>query len=386
MAKIIKKIRMSEFGMRVTEKFYPGQKNDPEHYTLNKDAMERFRYCDNKKTTSQMNQEIEACRKYWKCYPHHYFTHDLYREEKELTKKDLIGYIPSFFWYYLYLPHYRSLKYSLITGNKIITEQFFRSLEISQPETLCRVLGGKLYSPAMKISAFDQVHRELTLHNYEKLFMKPADGSGGRGIVIFHRTDDGRYVTRGNTFFNKEFFDGLPEKPDYIIQAGIVQDPEISRVYPESVNTCRIITENKNGTARLVCAMLRVGRGHVEVDNNSSGGISTNININNGKSGDFATSYSGEKFSIHPDTQFEFRNFTIPRWDEIRNFALESAGKLPFFTHLGWDIALTAEGPVAVETNCNPAIDGMEMASGGLREAFGIDNPNYYWKNPGKRI
>ena len=49
----------------------------------------------------------------------------------------------------------------------------------------------------------------------------------------------------------------------------------------------------------------------------------------------------GEKFSKHPDTQFEFRNFTIPRWDEIRNFALESAGKMPFFTHLGWDIALT---------------------------------------------
>ena len=39
---------------------------------------------------------------------------------------------------------------------------------------------------------------------------------------------------------------------DYIIQAGIVQDPEISRIYPESVNTCRIITENKNGTARIV--------------------------------------------------------------------------------------------------------------------------------------
>jgi hypothetical protein len=377
---------MSEFGMRVTEKFYPSKKNDPLHKTLLNDAMIRFRNCENKKNASQMNQEIEVCRKYWKCYPHHYFTHDLYREEKELTKNDLIGYIPSFFWYYLYLPHYRSLKYSLITGNKIITEQFFRGLSISQPETLCRLMDGKLYSPAMKVSAFDQVQADLVVHNYEKLFMKPADGSGGHGIVIFHRTDDGRYVTRDNTFFTKEFFDALPKKPDYIIQAGIVQDPEISRIYPESVNTCRIITENKNGTVRILCSMLRIGRGRGEVDNASSGGLSIRIDTNNGKFGEFAISYDGEKYAKHPDTRFEFRNFTIPRWDEIRNFALESAGKMPFFTHLGWDIALTADGPVTVETNCNPAIDGMEMASGGLREAFGIDDPDYYWKNPGKRI
>lgn len=377
---------MSEFGLRVTEKFYPSKKNAPDHYTLNNKAMERFRDCGNKKTPSQMNQEIEVCRKYWKCYPHHYFTHDLYREEKELTKNDLVGYIPSFFWYYLYLPHYRSMKYSLITDNKIITEQFFRSLEIAQPETLCRVVDGILYSPVMKVTGFDQVQRELTVHNYEKLFMKPVDGSGGQGILIFHRTEEGRYVTRDNIFFNREFVDALRKKPDYIIQAGIVQDPEISRIYPESVNTCRIITENKNGTVRLVCGMFRIGRGQAEVDNASSGGITINININSGKLGNIAMSYASETFTVHPDTRFEFRNFTIPRWDEIRNFALQSAVKLPFFTHLGWDIALTADGPVAVEINCNPTIDIMDRTAGGLREAFGIDDPDYYWKNPGKRL
>jgi hypothetical protein len=377
---------MSELGMRVTEKFYPGQKNDPLHKILINDAMIRFRKCETKKNSSQINQEIQICRQFWNCYPHHYFTHNLYLKEIQVKNEDLINFIPQFFWYYLFLPHYRSPKYSLITDNKIITEQFFRSLEIAQPTTICRILNGKLYSSSMKVSTFDQIQKELTLHDFEKLFMKPVDGSGGHGIFIFHRTDDMQYVSRDNCVFSQKFLDTLEKKQDYIIQAGIIQDSEISRIYPESVNTCRIITENKNGNARIVGSMLRIGCGSGEVDNASSGGISISIDKNNGKLGDFAVSYDGKTFSKHPNTQFEFRNFTVPGWSEILKFALESAGKMPFFTHLGWDIALTHDGPVAVETNRNPAIDGMEMACGGLREAFGIDDPNYYWKHPGKTL
>jgi len=372
--------------MSVIEKFYPGKKNDPEHKAMWEEAMIRFKECDNKKNTTQINQEIQLCKKFWKCYPHHYFTYDLYRKENQLTKEELINYIPHFFWYYLFLPHYRSSKYFLITGNKIITEQFFRSLKIAQPETLCRLFDGKLYSPAMKVSTYDQVLEELIIHNYKKLFVKPAHGHGGHGIYIFHITDDGRYVSRENIIFNQEFLDNLRKKQDYIIQAGIVQHPEISRIYPESVNTCRIYTENKYGSVRAVCAILQMGRSQNEVDNASSGGICTSININSGKIGDFAISNTCEKFTVHPDTKFEFHNFTIPRWGEIRKFAIESAGKMPFFTHLGWDIALTADGPVAVETNCNPSIDFNEVIEGGYREAFGIIDPDYYWKNPGKKL
>lgn len=136
----------------------------------------------------------------------------------------------------------------------------------------------------------------------------------------------------------------------------------------------------------MVCAILRMGRNHNEVDNISSGGISTNVNIQNGMLGDFAISYQGGKFERHPDTQFIFRNNKISRWSEVKKFVTDCAGKLPFFTYIGWDISLTPDGPVAIEVNTAPAIDIMEMTDGGLREAFGIDDPDYYWKNPGKRI
>jgi hypothetical protein len=184
---------------------------------------------------------------------------------------------------------------------------------------------------------------------------------------------------------NSDYLNRLKKKQDYIVQAGVIQDSEISGIYPGSVNTFRIIVENINGLARVVCAVMRIGRGLSEIDNASSGGIFIKIDIPSGRMCDFATSYNGERFNEHPNTHVKFQNFKISRWDEIKRFAIEAAGKMPFFTYLGWDIALTVNGPLVIEINSNPAHDIMEMSSNGLREAFCIEDPNYYWKNPGKR-
>jgi hypothetical protein len=385
MAKLIKKILMSEFGLKLREKFYPTKNKDPDTLTHLEQSMKRFYECDNKKTASQIKREIQVCKKYWKCYPHHYFTNNLYRADNEVTDEELINYIPQFYWYYVFLPHYSSPSFYMIGENKIIIEQFFKALKISQPKTLCILLHGYVYSSGMERLTGNQVQNELIHNNPEKLFVKPAEGCGGKGIHIFHKNDPGHFVTKDNVSFDQNFLDTIGKDQDYIVQYGVTQNREISEIYPESVNTFRIYTENKNGVSRVVCAMLRMGRGHKEIDNVSSGGICVNIDISTGKLGDYAMSYDEEKIAQHPDTHVAFHNVTISQWDEIRKFATVSASKMPFLTYLGWDIALTPDGPVAIEINRTPILDVMETLSGGLREAFGIDDPDYYWKNLGKR-
>jgi len=387
MVKLIKKLKATEFGMKLREKFYPRFDSNPivsPQKNLAK-SMKRYKACDSKKCQSQIKQEITICKKFWKCFPYHYYMYDLYQEYKQLTKEDLINYIPDFFWYYLYLPHHTSYEFWLLTDNKIITEQFFRSLKILQPDNLCSILNGRIYSPELMLMNYDQVELELERKNAKKIFVKPAESGQGKGIYIFHKSEDGKYISPENLFFTETFLAMIGKHNDHIIQEGITQHPEISAIYPESVNTIRIITENKNGDVQVVCAMMRIGRGKHEIDNASAGGIFLKIEIDNGKVGDFAMSYDGEKFSHHPDTHFIFHNFKIPDWDEILRFANESAGKLPFFTHLAWDISLTEQGPIAIEINLNPGINGLQISNGGLRHVFGIENPDYYWKNPGKR-
>jgi hypothetical protein len=388
MHKFLKEIKLSEFYMKIKEKLYPQYNENPVYdlrYLYAK-AMIRFDTCETRKKNSQIRSEIQIYKKFWKCYPYDYFFYDLYREENTLTPDELINYIPSFFWFYLYLPHHTSYKYHMITDNKIATEQYFHGVNISQPVTLCRIVNGILYSPHMQLLTYDEVMIELTKKNYEKVFVKPAVGGGSKGIYIFHRTGVGLYSTDQQILFNEEFLSSIGTLKDYILQPGILQDHQISKMYPESINTFRIITENKKGDVRVICAMLRIGRGGKEVDNASAGGIFIKIDTKSGTVGSYAMSYDCEKFSKHPDTHFEFQTVKISRWDEIVKFTTDSAGKLPFFTHLAWDVALTVDGPLAVETNLGFGIEGLQISHGGLREAFRIENPDYYWKNPGRRI
>jgi hypothetical protein len=378
MARSLHSFRSSALWLKLREKLFPWHTNDPDIRSVIAPAMIRFRASRDKKTRAQINREIRVCKSYWKCYPHHYFVQNLYLRDRCLTDEELTGYIPEFFWYKLFLPYHNSSPYSLIGENKIVMDLFFRSLDISHADTRGFILNGSFYTPDMVRVGTGQIP---DIGDAGKLFVKPVDGFGGDGIRVFHRNEQGSYLSGGSVSFDKYVRDLEGKSREAIIQAGIVQDKAISLIYPSSVNTFRIITENKGGHARAVCAMLRMGRGSGEIDNVSSGGLCTHVDINSGKTGDFAVSSSGQKYPEHPDTRFVFRNHSIHRWEEIRNFAVRSAEKLPFLSYLGWDIALTPDGPVSIEINRLPAVYPMEMLHTGLRDVFGIHDPDFYWKN-----
>ena len=42
-----------------------------------KSAVKRYKYCTDKKPKRQIRAEIAICKKFWGCYPLHYFRYDL---------------------------------------------------------------------------------------------------------------------------------------------------------------------------------------------------------------------------------------------------------------------------------------------------------------------
>ena len=73
-------------------------------------AMKRFKKCDNKKLKSQTKKEMVLCKKFWGCYPLHYYRYGLYKKNKELSERELLNYIPEFFFYYLFLTHHQFIQ------------------------------------------------------------------------------------------------------------------------------------------------------------------------------------------------------------------------------------------------------------------------------------
>jgi hypothetical protein len=344
-----------------------------------KSAIERYKACNDKKPKRQIRAEIAICKKFWGCYPLHYFRYDLYKKGTDLTKDMLINFIPEFFFYKLFLPYYDGDKYSILLLDKNITEQLFRGVCIEQPDTICKLIKGKIYSRDLKEIDFYQINMKLKEKPCKKIFIKPVDGEGGYGIMVFHLSENDKYINN-NVELSETFLLNLAQESDYIIQGGIIQDESITKIYPSAVNTFRIATENIGGKVRVICSVLRLGRQGKEVDNASQDGIVLGIDYNTGNCNDYAIDETGHIFYKHPDTNFVFKNHKINGWDNIVNYTIECAAKLPQFTYLGWDIALAKEGPMAIETNLDFAIDLYQIALGGLREAFKITEPNKYWK------
>lgn len=346
-------------------------------------AFIRYNKSNNKKPISQINEEINSSRKYWRCYPLHYFRYNLYEKDNQLSNDELINFIPEFFFYYLYLPNFYPNILMSYLDDKNTLDLIFRKLFIAHPQVIFKLIKGQFFSKNMNKIKYYNIMNSINKNKYEKIFVKPSKGEGGYGIYIFHRLKNGKYKTNNNIIFNKEFLKRISNK-DYIIQPGIMQDESISRIYDKSVNTFRILTKNQNGKAKILCATLRFGRNGKELDNGTQDGVLVKVNINNGILGNYAKSEECEQFERHPDTNFKFKNYQIKRWDEIKKFTIEAAQKLSDFTYLGWDIALTRDRPIAIETNYKFGLDHYQIALGGLREILDIRNPDFYWKNKGK--
>ena len=304
-----------------------------------------------------------------------------------MTKTELLDYVPEFFFYELFLPFYDSKLYWILLGDKNISEQVFRSSNITQPETLFKLVNQYFFSHDLTEIDYDLVERDIKERNDVKIFVKPARGQGGAGIYIFQRSESGQYLTKEGTVLDKPFFGSIGASNNYIIQAGIEQHPEVSKLHPHSVNTLRMATENIHGNVRILCCTLRMGKDGNQVDNGSQGGILTKVDLKSGKVGQYAVTEDLQSGYLerHPDTGIEFKGYTVPFWTEAKDFAIESARKLPNLAYVAWDIALTEDGPLAIEANQNFGLDHYQVVMGGLKKVLQIEDPDYFWKNTGKR-
>ena len=97
------------------------------------------------------------------------------------------------------------------------------------------------------------------------------------------------------------------------------------------------------------------GRKGSIIDNAHAGGIVVPINKETGKMGNEGLQLidnGGGVFYKHPDTGIIFDNIQIPHYIQVKEIVTKASSlfKIPL---LGWDVALTPNGPVIIEANHN---------------------------------
>ena len=157
----------------------------------------------------------------------------------------------------------------------------------------------------------------------------------------------------------------------FLLQARVIQHFELSHLYPLSVNTLRIITCcDGNGRCHVLSGILRVGASGNRVDNWAAGGLVVGVGYDGRLKKYGFYEFKNQKLTEHPDTHVRFEDFQLPFYKECLARCLELHSFFYGIPTIGWDVALTNNGPCFIEGNDNYELSLNQVADKGLKSKW----------------
>ncbi len=190
------------------------------------------------------------------------------------------------------------------------------------------------------------------MENRDEIVAKPSNGTCGAGVEILKKSD---------FMSDKLMFRYLTFKNSVIIEDVIRQHEDLETLYPGSINTLRIVTIFSGGKANIVYAFIRIGNSERPVDNINAGGMCAPIDIGTGVVTHDGYDKNRVTYITHPKTGRRIKGFRIPMWREALRLCETAAERIPQMGYIGWDVAVTPNGPVLVEGNNLPGHDILQM-------------------------
>jgi len=203
------------------------------------------------------------------------------------------------------------------------------------------------------------------------LFFKPTRGRGGTGAEVWYHQGASAYRrTNGETASESGLIERLRGRSDtYIVQPRLVNHASIRDLSIGTLATIRMLTilaENHRPEATHAVFRMAVGDNLV-VDNFHAGGIASAIDMKTGTLGratDIGLRADRGWCDMHPDTGGAISGRILPQWRETVICAERAHAAFAGRVFVGWDIAITDDGPILVEGNAAPDVDLIQRPYG----------------------
>lgn len=262
------------------------------------------------------------------------------------------------------------LNYSCILRDKSLFSIFGYYWGFPVVRDLAKVINNKVID-----SEYSSIYDILKTNHH--VFVKPIDGQKGKSIYGIDMIDNELYVN-GEKYSVSDAVSLIEKKSEVhvmLLQNRIIQHPVVSDLHKESVNTLRVVTINHLHSSNpeeviLVGSELRVGSGGRHTDNVSAGGLKIAVNENGALAEyGFYDKAHGTKTQVHPDSGILFQDIMLPYYDEAIQLSKKFHSKLKEIHLIGWDIAITENGPVFIEGNESCGTD-FQVMFGPMRKYY----------------
>ncbi len=239
-------------------------------------------------------------------------------------------------------------------NNRIVSllndRQYYHILDnkIEFNNTFSEFLGRKWID--MTTATFEDF--EAFLQGLDVIISKPAAEACGRGVEKLAVADFPSH---------EALFKHLGEINSALCEEFVVQHKDVSALYPLAVNTYRIVTVFTEDAPHIVYAFIRIGNGGRFVDNINAGGMAAPVNIDTGIIEHPAFDKDSIYYETHPYTGCPIKGWQLPFWQESVETVLKAATIIPQVGYVGWDVAVTENGPLLIEGNPFPGHDILQM-------------------------
>ncbi|MBI5891969.1 MAG: hypothetical protein HZB47_15075 [Nitrosomonadales bacterium] len=260
--------------------------------------------------------------------------------------------------HYIYTRNQR--KHFPLADDKLLAKEVLVPAGVRMPETF------RVYSYFYELRNLEQ-----DLDAYHDFVIKPAQGSGGNGIIvivgrsgqdwigisgkIYTLYDLQRHIS--DIIFGVFSFD-LGDRA--IIESRIVQHAEIELLSPLGLADVRIILCDNHPVMSMTRIPTRQSEGKANLH---QGALGIAIDIASGIT--THGSFLGQPVDTHPDSGIYLIDRTIPFWPEIVKLALSAAQAVPL-KYLGVDISISQDGPQLLEINVRPGLEIQNVNNRGM--------------------
>jgi hypothetical protein len=199
--------------------------------------------------------------------------------------------------------------------------------------------------------------RQSIMHD---LFCKRRSGMGAKGTHTFRFVDQNRFADDKGTLLSLADVETrlCALKLPMLVQPWLRNHAALSDLAKDSLLTVRVITSlNERDEPEICLAMLRILT-VLEPDwrHLPDGEYGTPIDLTTGELGKLTGDSMGtavERSDNHPVTGKRIAGRFMPDWEATKALACRLHAHVPHRIMVGWDIAVTPQGPVMLEGNTN---------------------------------
>lgn len=216
-----------------------------------------------------------------------------------------------------------------------------------------------------------------SLRELEQFVVKPANASGGEGIlVVGERVRDGVWRRAGGeelTLAEMRYrlaeivfgaYSGDLEDRAFV-EERIRPHPVFQAFWGDGLCDIRVITLEHRPVLCMVRVPTRESGGRANLH---QGGIGLAVDLESGKT--VRAYYRGSAIVTHPESGAPLVDIQLPRWPEVLETA-ERAARSVRLGYLGVDVVVDAErGCMVLEVNARPGLEIQNVHGHGLGEAL----------------